>query len=246
MSMASSMMPVDILRLADLAVDEDDRQLLDAEAELVGAVGQLDLEAVAAGADGVEVERLQHAAAEALVAAGQVAVGQAQDGARIEAAAAADDLAQRAPVLDAAALHVARAEHHVGALLDEAEEVGQVGGVVREVGVHLEDEVGAVVEGLAEAGHVRLAQALLAGAMQHLDVGVLGRQPSASWPVPSGESSSTMSVCSWIPWPSATSRMRSRAWARFSRSLYVGSTMVFMVGKYIVRRAGPPRRPVAG
>ena len=42
----------------------------------------------------------------------------------------------------------------VGALVDETQEVGQVGGVVTEVGVHLEETRGAHTQGLAEPGDV--------------------------------------------------------------------------------------------
>ena len=82
------------LRLADLAIDEDDRQFDDTEAEPMDAPRHLDLEAVALGVDGVEVDRLEHLAAKALEAAGQVAVGSPRRP-RVEAAAAADHLARR-------------------------------------------------------------------------------------------------------------------------------------------------------
>ena len=97
--------------------------------------------------------------------------------------------------------------------------MGQVAGVVRQVGVHFEHQVGAAGEGVAKARQIGLAEALLAGSVQHLDVGVFGGERSASSPVPSGEASSTMSVWSCRPLASATSRMRTRAWRRLSRSL---------------------------
>ena len=52
----------------------------------------------------------------------------------------------------------------------------QVARVVGEVGVHLEDALGAHVEGVAKAGDVGLAQALLAGAVEDRDVGHLRRE----------------------------------------------------------------------
>src|SRR5919198_2188381 len=61
------------LRHAFLAVGEADRHLGDAEAGTQRAVGQLDLEGVALGGDGAEVEALEHLPAEALEAAGEVA-----------------------------------------------------------------------------------------------------------------------------------------------------------------------------
>ena len=78
-------------------------------------VGHLDLEGVAASLDRVEVDRLQHLAAEALEAAGQVVDLDPEHEPRVGAAAAADRPPQRPPVADPAAGDVARAEHQVGA-----------------------------------------------------------------------------------------------------------------------------------
>src|SRR4249919_3298396 len=82
---------------------------------------------------------------------------------RVEAAAARDELARHPPVLGAAALDPARSDHHVGAGPRALEHRLQVPGVVREVGVHLEDEVVAVGDGAAEAGEVGGAEPELAG-----------------------------------------------------------------------------------
>src|ERR1051325_6541748 len=85
-----------LLRAAGAAVAEDDRDLDDLEAVLDRAVGHLDLEGVAAGADRIEVDRLQHLAPEALEAAGEVAPLAPQDESCVGAAAAADPPPQRA------------------------------------------------------------------------------------------------------------------------------------------------------
>ena len=61
------------------------------------AVGRLDLERVAARVDRVEVDRLEHLAAEALEAAGQVADGHAEQQPRVERAAGARSRAARRP-----------------------------------------------------------------------------------------------------------------------------------------------------
>jgi hypothetical protein len=61
---------------------------------------------------------------------------------------------------------------------------------VRAVGVHLHDDVVALVLGPGEPGHVRGAEALLAGPVQHEDVVVGGGQLVGDPPVPSGELSS--------------------------------------------------------
>ena len=70
----------------------------------------------------VEVDRLEHLAPEALEAAGEVADGQAQEGAGVERAAARDELAVPGPVARAAAGDPARAEHQI-VLLGEPQEV---------------------------------------------------------------------------------------------------------------------------
>ena len=173
---------------------EDDRHLAHGEAAPQRALRQLDLEAVAVRAHGVEVDRLEHLAAEALEAAGEVVDVEAEHAARVVAAAAADEPPQQPPVLDAAAVDVARSERDVGAVLHRREQARQVGRVVREVGVHLEDVARAGRERAAEAGEVGGAEALAHAAVEDLDVVVLGRQAVGDAPVPSGEESSTIRI----------------------------------------------------
>ena len=60
-----------------------------------------------------------------------------------------------APPLDAAAGDVARTDDDVGAFVERAHELGQVFGIVREVGVHLEEALVAFGEALLERLHVR-------------------------------------------------------------------------------------------
>src|SRR6185312_7413828 len=152
-------------------VAEDDRHLDHLEAGADRAVGHLDLEGVAAGLNRIEVDRLQHLAAEALEAAGHVGDVDAEDQLRVGAAAAADRLAQRPPVADAAAGHVARAEHDVG-LPRRRQQPRQVGGIVGEVRVHLQDQPGTLGQGAAEAGDVGGPEPFLDLAMQDADVAV--------------------------------------------------------------------------
>ena len=87
--------------------------------------------------------------------------------------------------------------------------------MVAEVGVHVDEEVVAVVHGVAHAGEDGGAQAELAGAVQDVDARVGGGELVGERPVPSGELSSITSTSAagsvwWI------SRMRG---ARLSRSL---------------------------
>ena len=125
---ASAAIRQDILLSPALAVAEDDRHLDHAEAGPHRAVGQLDLEGIAPRADAVEVDRLEHLAAEALEAAGQVAHAQAEHPARVGRAALADEAPQETPVAHAAAGHVARAQRQVGAAVDRLQQAGEVAG----------------------------------------------------------------------------------------------------------------------
>ncbi len=79
------------------------------------------------------------------------------------------------PALDAAAGDVARADDDVGALVERADEVGEVTDVVGEVRVHLEEAVVALFEALLERLDVRRPETELARAVHHLDVLVLRR-----------------------------------------------------------------------
>ena len=91
--------------------------------------------------------------------------------------------------------HVARAEHEVGAGLGRRDQARHVLRVVREVAVHLEHELGAVVERAPEAREVRGPESLLGRAVQHADPRhARAASPSASAPVPSGEPSSITST----------------------------------------------------
>ena len=83
---------------------------IDAGAEPRGAVGHLDLEHVPARADAVERHGCEGRRAPRLEAAGEVVRLEAEHDPREHRAAAGDDPADDAPVLDAAALRVARAD----------------------------------------------------------------------------------------------------------------------------------------
>jgi hypothetical protein len=100
---------------------------------------------------------------------------------------------------------VERPVHHVHAAQiprsDDEIELVQCGGEAREkrgivgqVGVHLTNRIGVRLERSPQSIDIRAAEPTLAGAMHHLDAARIARdQSSASWPVPSGELSSTTS-----------------------------------------------------
>src|SRR3954470_12363191 len=149
------------------ALTEDDWDLLNRKARSVRAIAELDLESVAVRVRVSVVDALERAALEALEAARQIADGDAQDQSRVEAAAAAEGAPVERPVLDAAAVDVSRADHEVG-VVSRADEARKVGGIVREVRVHLEQQLGPAGEGALEARQVRPTQALLRRPVHHL------------------------------------------------------------------------------
>ena len=154
--------------MAELAVAKDDRHLDDLEAGAHGAVGELDLECVSARAHAVEVDRLEHLAAEALEAAGEVANLQAEHPARVHRAPLADLAPHEPPVADSSSRHVAGAEREVRSARDRCEQPLEIGGVVREVAVHLEGVSGAGLQRVGEAGEVGGADAALGLAVEHV------------------------------------------------------------------------------
>src|SRR5436190_1714379 len=79
-----------------------------------GPVGRLDLERVALRVDRVEVDLLEHLAAVALEAAGEISDLRREQHTRVEGTARGDRATRRAPVRNLPALDVAGAEGKVG------------------------------------------------------------------------------------------------------------------------------------
>ena len=127
--------------------------------------------------DSAQIDRLEDAAPVALEAAGEIADAHAENEPRIERAAPGDDPPPEPPVRGAAARDVARAEREVGSSCAGGDQPRRVLGIVREVAVHLEDQLRSVCEGPLEAREIRGAEALLALAMEHGNEVELGRQP---------------------------------------------------------------------
>ena len=155
------------------AVGEDDGDFDDAHALAPEFVGELDLEAVAVGADVIEVDGFQGVTAEAFEAAGGIAEGHAGDDADVEAGAHAEDEAGEGPVDDADAVAVAGADDEVG-VFRGFEELGDVVRVMGEVTIHLHDEFIIAFQRPSETGTVGAAEAVLFGAVEDVDLGVLG------------------------------------------------------------------------
>ena len=133
------------------------------QAALQRPPGQVDLEAVALRRDLVQVELAQRVGAERAVAAGGVVDRHAEHEPRVGAAAPGDELAALGPVLGPAARHPAGAQDEVG-VPERVEQPRQLLGLVRAVGVHLDDDVVALLQGPGEPGQVGGAEALLARA----------------------------------------------------------------------------------
>src|SRR5205823_5141383 len=157
------------LREAELAVGEDDRHLGQAEAEAVGAVLEVDQERVAAEAERRDVERLEHLPADALEPAGAVPYREAGDPARVDVRPEAHRQPVKAPVDDAHAVQVARADDEVG-LLALADEGGQVARFVREVGVHRDQPAVAAREPAAEPLDVGAPESERPRALEDVDM----------------------------------------------------------------------------
>ena len=119
----------------------------------------------------------------------------------------------------AAAGDVARADHEVGVRggLDQRRDVRRV---VREVGVHLDDELGAAGERVLEPGGVGAAEAVLLGAVEDLDRVELGGEPvgDLAGPVGRGVVDDEHPVARRRP-PRAAAAPGARSGSRFSASL---------------------------
>jgi len=127
--------------------------------------------------DRVEVDRLEHLAPVALEAAGQITHAHAEENPGVERASRRHEPAERTPVADRAAADVARSEHDVGAFVGGRDQPGNVVGIVGEVAVHLEHELGAVGESAPEAGQVSGPETLLSRSVEDVHVVQLGSQP---------------------------------------------------------------------
>ena len=156
------------------------------------AVGDLDLEAEAGRLEALADEALEQLAPEALEAAGEVPDRDAEDGAGVPGAAAAERSARRGPSRHAAAGDVAGAEHEVGVRggRDERRDVRRV---VREVGVHLHDELGAARRARARTRPRRRGRDRPSRLRWRTSTdSSSAASRSAISPVPSGEESSTI------------------------------------------------------
>ena len=158
------------LACAELAVDEDDRHLLDTVSEREGCELHLNLEGIALEAYGIEVDAFEHLSGIAYESGCGVAECDAQYGAYVCRGIVAHEHAADGPVDDVDSGDVSRAYADVGPLCGTRfVKARQVVGVVAEVGIHLEDVFVAVCERPPESGDVGSAESELAGAFHNVE-----------------------------------------------------------------------------
>jgi glycosyltransferase involved in cell wall biosynthesis len=161
------------LGLPQIAVREDDRDLAQGKAVAPCTQAHLDLEGVPFGADSIEIDGFENGAAETLEATGGVGDGQSGDPSRVQIGRVGEQEAGDGPVHDRdPAVEVPGAENEV-VLAYRGEELWQVGGVVGEVRVHLEDGVVVASEGPPKAFDVGGSQAELPRPVQHVEARLL-------------------------------------------------------------------------
>ena len=155
---------------AQLAVDEDDRDLPDLEAQFVGGVLHFDLEAVSLHLDRIQVNGLQYFPGIAHEAGGGVEHPYPQDGPDIGRRVIGHDDAADGPVHDAHAVAVTRTYGEVAPLFRASGvQAKQIVGIVGKVGIHLEDVIVAMVQGPAEAGQIGGSESLFSAPLDQVE-----------------------------------------------------------------------------
>src|SRR5262249_14778284 len=97
----------------------------------------------------------------------EIANRYAQYHSRVEATAPADRSTEKPPIANSAARDIARAQYEIGSG-HGPKEGSQVAWIVREIGVHLDQEVRAAGQRVSESRRVGRAEALLARAVKPL------------------------------------------------------------------------------
>ena len=163
----------------------------------VGPVRQLELEPVAGGLGGARLDRREDVGPVGPEPGGGVAHAEPEHRRRVDVGRPGQDLAHERPVGGGAALHVARPDGDVGTLIDLGEQGRQAVGRMRQVGVHLHDDLVAVGEGVLEPGPVGAPEPALAGTGQHLDPAQLvgGGAGEVGGAVGLASSTTRMSAC---------------------------------------------------
>ncbi len=154
---------------AELTIDEGDRVFLDAQTTPDQAPDELAEERVPVGGRRRGVDGGQRRGAVDAEPRRAVTDPETEDPGGVAVPPPGEQASVERPVARAAPRHVARADHGVGAPLDAGDHRRDLGGIVREVGIHRHDRLVSVGEGDGEAVAVRGPEALLAGTMEHRD-----------------------------------------------------------------------------
>src|SRR4051794_12151416 len=137
--------------------------------------GPVDLEAVALAGDVVEGQPVDQLGPGGPVTAGGIGERQPQRPAGVPVPHPGQEQTVHRPVGHLSPGHVARTQHEVGGL-QGGQQVRQLFGRVRAIGIHLHEDVVAVAAAPPEPGDVGRAQPLLGGPAEHVHAWVDGRQ----------------------------------------------------------------------
>src|SRR5690606_22785024 len=163
------------LGLAELPFGEGDGHLQDAEALLIGAPGEIDLEAIALRGDGAQGQGLQDAPAIRPESGRDVGNGHAERDLGVQIRHAGQQLPVQRPVDERTAGHIPGADDEVG-VAERVEHPRQVLGRVGAVRVHLDHGGVVTLERPTESGDVSGAESGLLRAVEDVDAVVVGRE----------------------------------------------------------------------
>ena len=166
--------------------DESDRDLDDAGALVCGHEQHLYEERVAVRDEPVQGEASQHLAPPAAIAARAVAGAQSCDEMNVQISKTAQESPAKRPVDNRAAGNVPGSNDHIG-LAGRRDQVGQMPGVVRQVGVHLTDHVDRLADCLLDSVNVGPSEAATSRPVHNIDAAgmlareILGDTPGTVW-----------------------------------------------------------------
>lgn len=160
---------------AKLTVDENDWILHNPEAQLICLEFHLDLEGITLEFDSVEIDSFEHLAAVAYESGGAVAQSHACDCAHISRCEIRHQHASHRPVDHVYTRDIARSHTDIRSfILACMVEVGEVGGIMREVGIHLDDKLIVAFQSPLESVDIGCAQTEFAASALQIDAsGVL-------------------------------------------------------------------------
>ena len=133
-------------------------------------VAHFHLKRIAFGLQAFDLHGKQGAASPAAESGGGVGDGNARDALHVAVGKEREQNPVRGPVFHTATLAVARPNHYIGRF-GGVQQGGQVLGIVRKVGIHLNNAVGSEGEGAMKAVAIGASQSTRAGAPYHFEMG---------------------------------------------------------------------------